>query len=133
MTLSRRTLVQGAATAGLASLVGTRVNAQSSEPIRIGLLTVKTGPLASGGLDMERGLLMYMKERNNMIAGRKVEIFSADTASNPQQTRTKAQELLERDKVHCYIGPLAAFEALAIQDYIAEKACRPCRWQRPKT
>ena len=59
MTLSRRTLVQGAATAGLASLVGTRVNAQSSEPIRIGLLTVKTGPLASGGLDMERGLLMY--------------------------------------------------------------------------
>jgi branched-chain amino acid transport system substrate-binding protein len=121
MTISRRTLVQGAATAGLASLVGTRVNAQSSEPIRVGLLTVKTGPLASGGLDMERGLQMYMKERNNMIAGRKVEIFSADTASNPQQTRTKAQELLERDKVHCYIGPLAAFEALAIQDYIAEK------------
>ena len=121
MSISRRTLMQGAATAGLASLTGSSAFAQSNEPIRIGLLTVKTGPLASGGLDMERGLQMYLKERNMQLAGRKVELFSADTASNPQQTRTKAQELFERDKVHCYIGPLAAFEALAIQDYIAEK------------
>ena len=38
-------------------------------------MTVKTGPLASGGIDMERALVQYLKERNNTLAGRKVELF----------------------------------------------------------
>ena len=121
MTTTRRSFVQGAATTALASVAGTGARAQSAEPIKIGLLTVKTGPLASGGLDMERGLQMYLRERNYMLAGRKVELFTADSASNPQQIRAKSQELFEKNGVHCFIGPLAAFEALAIQDYIAEK------------
>ena len=29
-------------------------------PIRLGLMTVKTGPLASGGIDMERALQQYL-------------------------------------------------------------------------
>jgi branched-chain amino acid transport system substrate-binding protein len=39
------------------------------EPIRIGFLTVKTGPLASGGIQMEQGLTLYLKERNSTLAG----------------------------------------------------------------
>ena len=65
-------------------------------PIRVGLLTVKTGPLASGGIDMERALVMYLKERNNVLAGRKVELIVADTAGVPATARTKTQELVER-------------------------------------
>lgn len=38
-----------------------------------------------------------------------------------RQPRTKAQELVEKNNVHCIIGPLAAFEALAIADYLTEK------------
>ena len=53
-----------------------------------------------------------------MLGGRKVELHTADTAGNPAQTRTKTQELVERLKVSVLIGPLAAFEALAIDDYI---------------
>ena len=34
------------------------VQAQAKGPMRIGLITVKTGPLASGGIDMERALVM---------------------------------------------------------------------------
>ena len=52
-------------------------------------MTVKTGPLASGGLDMERALVMYLRERNNTLAGRKVELSVADTAGVPAQSRTK--------------------------------------------
>jgi branched-chain amino acid transport system substrate-binding protein len=33
-------------------------------------------------------------------------------------TKTKAQELVEKNKVDVIIGPLAAFEALAVDDYI---------------
>jgi len=89
-------------------------------PFKLGLLTVKTGPLAQGGIQMEQGVVTYLKEKNYMMAGRKVEFFSADTGGNPQGTKTKVQELVERDKVDTILGPLAAFELLAITDYTAQ-------------
>ena len=117
MQSNRRKFIQGAA-AG-AGLLGSGAGfAQAGAEIRIGLLTVKSGPLASGGIDMERGMVMYLAERNNMLAGRKVSLIVADTGGVPATARTKTQELVERNKVHLLIGPLAAFEALAIDDYI---------------
>ncbi|HEX7890650.1 MAG TPA: ABC transporter substrate-binding protein [Ramlibacter sp.] len=88
------------------------------EPLRLGFLTIKSGALAAGGKQMEDGLKLFLKERNYQIAGRKVELFTADTGGQPAITKTKAQELVEKDKVHVIIGPLAAFEALAVDDYI---------------
>lgn len=90
----------------------------ADDPIRLGFLTIKSGALAAGGKQMEDALRLFLKERNNMIAGRKVELFVGDTGGQPAITKTKAQELVEKDKVHVIIGPLAAFEALAIDDYI---------------
>jgi len=92
----------------------------AAAPIRIGLLTVKTGPLAQGGIQMEQGLALFLKDRGNRLAGRKVEMISADTGGNPAGAKTKAQELVERDNVDFIVGPLAAFELLAITDYIAQ-------------
>src|SRR5262249_12068191 len=89
-----------------------------AEPFRLGLLTVKTGPLAQGGIQMEQGVLTYLKETNYMIGGRKVDFISADTGGNPGGTKTKAQKLVERDKVDVILCPLAAFELYAISDYI---------------
>jgi len=118
MAFNRRKFVQ--ATAAIPALALTRnVFAQGSS-IRLGLMTVKTGPLASGGIDMERALLQYLKERNNMLAGRKVELFVGDSGGVPAQARTKVQELVERDKIQVMIGPLAAGEALAVDDYIRQ-------------
>jgi branched-chain amino acid transport system substrate-binding protein len=90
------------------------------ETLRLGFLTVRTGPLAAGGKQMEDGINLLLKERNNTLAGRKVEIFFADTAGQPAQAKAKTQELIERDKVHVIIGPLATFEALAIDEYILQ-------------
>ncbi len=89
-------------------------------PFRLGLLTVKTGGLAQGGIQMEQGVLTWLKAHDNKMAGRKVEFFSADTGGKPAGTKTKAQELIERDKVDVILGPLAAFELLAIDDYIKQ-------------
>ena len=94
-------------------------------PFKLGLLTVKTGPLAQGGIQMEQGIVTFLKEKNYTFAGRKVEFISADTGGNPAGTKTKAQELIERDKVDTIVGPLAAFELLAITDYIAQQKT-PC-------
>ena len=107
-----RTIAAGVLAAGFG------VSAHAAEPIRLGFLTIKSGALAAGGKQMEDGLRLFLKERNNMIAGRKVELFIGDTGGQPAITKTKTQELVEKDKVQVIIGPLAAFEALAIDDYI---------------
>src|SRR2546429_7319316 len=91
-----------------------------SKPVRIGLLTVKTGPLAAGGIQMEQGTIRFQKDRNYTLAGRKVELVVADTGGNPAGTKTKTQELVERENVDMIFGPLAAFELLAITDYAAQ-------------
>src|ERR1700744_4733699 len=122
MTISRRQFVSGVAGAGLATMASPKAAfAQGSGPVRVGLLAAKTGPLASGGIDMELALTMFLKEHDNTLAGRKVELIVADTAGVPATARTKAQELIEKNNIHCMIGPLAAFEALAIADYLTEK------------
>jgi branched-chain amino acid transport system substrate-binding protein len=117
MSFTRRRFIQAAGSAAAAAAVPVRAQAG---PIRLGLVTVKTGPLASGGIDMERALVQYLNERNNMLADRKVELFSADGGGVPAQTRTKIQELVERDKIHLMIGPLDTASALAADDYIRQ-------------
>ena len=119
MTTSRRLFIEGTAAAGVSMALNNVASAQS-DVLRIGLLTVKTGPLASGGIDMELALKMYLNERNNTLAGVKTQLFVADTGGSPANAKTKIQELVELNKIHVLVGPLAAFEVLAIDDYIAE-------------
>jgi branched-chain amino acid transport system substrate-binding protein len=107
-----------AAAALLAASFALPSQAADNAPIRVGFLTIRSGALAAGGKQMEDALKLFLKERNNMIAGRKVELFVGDTAGQPAVTKTKAQELVEKNNVQVIIGPLAAFEALAIDDYI---------------
>jgi branched-chain amino acid transport system substrate-binding protein len=113
--LDRRTFLAGTAAAATLPMPAIAQN----KPVRIGLLTVKTGPLAQGGIQMEQGIALFLKDRNSTIAGRKVELMVGDTGGNPAGTKTKAQELIERDNVDMIFGPLAAFELLAISDYVA--------------
>ncbi len=123
MAIKRRTVLKGmlATGASVASLKMPAVHAQGA-PFKIGLLTVKTGPLAQGGIQMEQGIVTFLKEKNNTLAGRKVELLVADTGGNPAGAKTKAQEVIERDKVNVILGPLAAFELLAITDYVRDNA-----------
>jgi branched-chain amino acid transport system substrate-binding protein len=120
MTVHRRKVLKGLAAAGVgvAALRAPFVHAQA--PFKLGLLTVKTGPLAQGGIQMEQGIAALLKEKKNTLAGRKIEFISADTGGNPAGAKTKAQELIERDKVNVILGPLAAFELLAITDYVRD-------------
>src|SRR5947207_15845052 len=118
--LTRRTFLTGTAAA---VLLPAPAFAQQ-KPVKIGLLTVKTGPLAAGGIQMEQGLICFLKDRNYTLAGRKAELVVADTGGNPAGTKTKTQELVERDNVDMILGPLAAFEPRAISHY-AEQATMP--------
>ena len=119
-TLSRRSLVAGAAGVAIAARLPAPAIAEPN-PVRVGLLTIKTGPLAPAGIQMEQGTVLFFKDRDRKIAGRQDELLVADTGGNPAGAKTKAQELIERDNVDLIFGPLAAFELLAISSYVAGK------------
>ena len=121
MAMQRRTVLKGMVATAAATALKAPAIAQAA-PFKIGLLTVKTGPLAQGGIQMEQGIAAFLKEKGNTLAGRKVDLLVADTGGNPAGARTKAQELIERDRVNVILGPLAAFELLAITDYVRDNA-----------
>src|SRR6266851_7217170 len=120
MKLQRRTVLKGIL-GGVSALTLKAPAIAQSAPFKIGLLTVKTGPLAQGGIQMEQGIATLLKEKDGTLAGRKVELLVADTGGNPAGAKTKAQEVIERDKVNVILGPLAAFELLAITDYVRQQ------------
>jgi branched-chain amino acid transport system substrate-binding protein len=117
-----KTALAGVLAAGvvLAALLAPQHAVAQGEPLRLGFLTVRTGALAAGGKQMEEGIQLFLKERNFTLAGRKVELIIADTGGTPPQAKAKTQELVEKNRVHVIIGPLATFEALAIDDYIKQ-------------
>src|SRR2546426_1002249 len=61
----------------------------AQEPVRVGVLTIRSGPIASCGRQMEDGLQFALKERGGAIAGRKVEVYFCDSAGQPAKPRTK--------------------------------------------
>jgi branched-chain amino acid transport system substrate-binding protein len=105
--------------AGITAVSAPAIRAQPS-PIRIGLLTVKTGPLAEGGVQMEQGILTFLNDKNYTLAGRKVELVSTDTEGNPSIALSKAREFAEVGHVDFIFGPLVSFELLTISDYVAQ-------------
>jgi branched-chain amino acid transport system substrate-binding protein len=117
--IARRAFLAGTAATAAAAGLGKPAIAQNA-PVKIGLLTVKTGPLAAGGIHFEEGITTYLKEKNFTLSGRKIDLLVADTGGTPAGAKTKAQEVVERDKVDLVLGPFAAFELLATLDYLNE-------------
>lgn len=119
ISLGRRKFLAGTtATAGAAVL--SMPSIAQNAPLKIGLLTVKTGPLAAGGIHFEEGITSFLKDKNFTVSGRKIDLIVADTGGNPAGAKNKAQEVVERDKVDIVLGPFAAFELLATVDYLAQ-------------
>ncbi len=99
--LNRRTFLAGTVAGTAAATLRFPAPAiAQGVPFKIGLLAVKTGPLAQGGIQMEQGIAAFLKEKNHTLAGRKIELLVADTGGNPAGAKTKAQEVIERDKVN---------------------------------
>jgi branched-chain amino acid transport system substrate-binding protein len=75
-----------------------------TEPIRIGFMTTLSGPAASVGKHMQDGFNLYLKLHGNLLGGRSVELITVDDELKPDLAVSKAQALIERDKVEFVTG-----------------------------
>ena len=116
----RRNLLVGA-TAGAAILGFPSLSRGQSDVIRIGHLTPRTGFLGPLGEYAVQAADMAVAEINAAggINGRKVELLKEDSV-NPQTASTKAERMIERDKVSCIIGEISSASALTISQ-VAER------------
>jgi branched-chain amino acid transport system substrate-binding protein len=114
--LSRRSLIKTAAGSALLAGIGAPaiVKAQT-DAIRIGHLTPLTGFLGPLGEYAVMGIKLAAEEVNAAggVLGRKIELVMEDSI-NPQTASTKAERLIERDKVVMIIGEISSASGLAI-------------------
>jgi branched-chain amino acid transport system substrate-binding protein len=91
------------------------IRAQDTGPLRIGHLTPRTGFLGPMGEYAVFGATMAAEEVNAAggVMGRKIELLTEDSV-NPQTASTKAQRMVERDKVHALVGEISSASGLAI-------------------
>ena len=122
MLATRRQFLVGSAASAAAVASGlARPAIASSEPIKIGFLPALTGPSSSTGIAINRGTLLAIEKINAAggVNGRKLELISRDTQSDPTKAVNGATELTRREKVHVVWGPLNSGEALAATPLIA--------------
>ena len=96
--------------------------APSGTPIKIGVLTERSGVLGEMGKHNDVGLAMALKEINAAggIMGRPVVIVEADDQSDPTQAVNEARRLVTREKVDVIYGPIGSQAALAILPILNE-------------
>lgn len=101
------------------------VRAQA-DSIKLAHLTPRTGFLGQLGEYGFKAASMAVDEINGSggLLGRKVELIAEDSV-NPQTAVTKAQKLIERDKVVAIIGEINSASALAIGEQVARYKTTP--------
>jgi branched-chain amino acid transport system substrate-binding protein len=116
--LSRRTVLKTAAAgAGIAVAGFPGILRAQADAIRVGHLTPRTGFLGQLGDYGFRAASMAVDEVNATggVLGRKVELIAEDSV-NPGVAVTKAQKLVEQNKVNFILGEINSASALAIAD-----------------
>src|SRR3954468_1323739 len=78
--------------------------AQAQETLKIGLILPMTGGQASTGKQIDNAVKLYMQQKGDSVAGKKIEIILKDDAAVPDNTKRLAQELIVNDKVHFIAG-----------------------------
>jgi len=88
--------------------------AQSTEPVRVGLLSTLSGPGAGLGVDIRDGFQLAVKLNGGKLGGRAAEVIVADDQANPDVGRQTADRLVKRDKVDFMTGVVFSNVMLAV-------------------
>ena len=99
----------------LAASLPLTVMAQGKEPVKIGLVSSKSGVFAQQGEEVIRAIKFAIDEANAKggVDGRKVEVQEADDEGTPEAGRRVAEKLA-RDGHNLLIGAIPSSISLAI-------------------
>src|ERR1700729_1048634 len=94
--------------------------AQAAEPVRIGITTIVSGPMADRGQSEQYGAQLALNRINEAggVLGRPVEAYYADNACKPDIGVPATQRLIEQDHVPVIIGALCPPGTHAIQPVV---------------
>lgn len=103
---SKFTLSLGAGLLALGSFSLGIAAAQAQEPVRIGVLTVLTGPQAALGQQVRDGFQLAIDKLGGKIGGHPVEITVIDDELKPDVAVGKVRSFVEGGKVDFIVGPV---------------------------
>ena len=116
--MDRRSILKSAAALALLALPGT---ALAQGTVKIGVIMPFSGQFADLATQMDNGIKLYMKQKGDTVAGKKIEIIRKDTGGVAPDVATRlAQELITRDNVDILAGNLLSPNAIAISKVSAE-------------
>jgi branched-chain amino acid transport system substrate-binding protein len=110
------------ACAAALAVVGASQARSGADPIKIGSITILTGPSAQIGLETARGaqFMATYVNRNGGVRGRQIDLISTDDANNPQLAAQAAAQLIQQDHVVAIAGPTNSVSGIAIQGLQAQ-------------
>ena len=122
MSITRRHVLAGSAVSAAALVSNFPAPAVAqSESIKVGYLPALTGPSSSTGVGINRGVQLSIDliNKEGGIKGRKIELVTRDTQSDPTKAVNAVAELTQRAKASMIFGPVNSGEALAATPLIA--------------
>jgi branched-chain amino acid transport system substrate-binding protein len=105
-----------------AVLLGAGASQAWAEPVRIGITTILSGPMADRGQSEQYGAQLALDSINQAggVLGRPVEAFYADNACKPDIGVPATRKLIEQEHVPVIIGALCTPVTHAIMPMVAE-------------
>ncbi|MFL5129747.1 MAG: ABC transporter substrate-binding protein, partial [Microvirga sp.] len=89
---------------GAAAVLALTGAASAQETVKIGLILPMTGPFASTGRQIEAAAKLYMQQKGDTVAGKKVQLILKDDTGTADVTKRLAQELIVNDKIAVMAG-----------------------------
>ncbi|MGY4503332.1 hypothetical protein ACVWYH_007289 [Bradyrhizobium sp. GM24.11] len=123
LMFERKQFSRAAALAAIAGLAAV-APAKAEDTVKVGLILPMTGGQASTGKQIENAIKLYMQQKGDTVAGKKIEIILKDDAAIPDKTKTAAQELIVNDKVN-FIGGFGVTPAALAAAPLATQAKIP--------
>lgn len=116
LCFTRRRFVQAGAAGLAASLLPGLARAQAGAPFRVGALNPITGAGAPYGTGMQKMILAAAAEVNALggAGGRKLEVFTEDTQTQPEAAVLAAKKLVEVNRVQAVLGTWSSGVTLAV-------------------
>jgi branched-chain amino acid transport system substrate-binding protein len=116
--MDKRTFLKGAAAL---ALLAAPAPALAQDTIKIGVIMPYSGQFADLATQMDNGIKLYVKQKGDSVAGKKIEFIRKDTGGVAPDVATRlAQELITRDNVDILAGFTLSPNAIAVSKVSAE-------------